>query len=235
MAPVYNIAVLLYPNADILDFSGPVEIYTTDPPPGTPRAFHTTTFSHCNPVKASSGALTYIPDTTFSSISTRLADFDILLVPGAQPENITHLLSTDEGAQILDLIKRFATLVPRKETGHRILQSVCTGAMFLAAAGVLAGKEVTTHHLYLNEIVELADRAAGGEGLSGVKVVGRRWVDAGSSREGVRIVTAGGVSSGIDASLWVVERLAGREVAKWAGEVVEFEGRGEVGFGAGRE
>jgi hypothetical protein len=70
---------------------------------------------------------------------------------------------------------------------------------------------------------QVADEAAGGD--SKVNVVKRRWVDAGTTDAGVRIVNAGGVSSGIDSALWIVEQLAGKKAADWAAEVAEFERR----------
>ncbi|KAF1948753.1 ThiJ/PfpI family protein-like protein [Byssothecium circinans] len=227
MAPLFNVAVLLYPGADIIDFSGPVETYSTNPPPNEPRHFTTTTFAHHNPVKSSANALTYVPDATFADIEGRIRDFDILVVPGAPPETIEELLKTKEGEEINALIRKFAALEPRVGQGSRILQSVCTGALFFAAAGVLANRTVTTHHTCFEQLVQFADQAAGGEGKSGINAVRERWVDAGATESGVRIVTAGGVSSGIDASLWIVETLVGRERAEWVGEIMEFERRGK--------
>jgi hypothetical protein len=69
----------------------------------------------------------------------------------------------------------------------------------------------------------VADEAAGGDSKINVKTT--RWVDAGTTDAGVRIINAGGVSSGIDTSLWIVEELAGKEAADWAAELAEFERR----------
>src|SRR5690349_17250539 len=77
-----------------------------------------------------------------------------------------------------------------------ILAGVCTGTMLIAAAGLLRERHATTHHLALDEL-----RAAGAE------VVRARVVDDGD------IVTAGGVTSGLDLALWLVERFAGPAVA----------------------
>ncbi|KAF2703836.1 class I glutamine amidotransferase-like protein [Pleomassaria siparia CBS 279.74] len=220
MAPVFNVAVLIYPGADILDFNGPLEIYSTYPPEGTPRPFHTTTFSHHNPVKASAGALTVVPDASFSSVEAALENYDILVIPGG---DVIKYTSTAEGKEITALIKRFTELKPREEQGSRVLQSVCTGTLLLAAAGILANRTVTTHHMCYEILKKMTDEAAGGE--SNTNVVRKRWVDAGTTEAGVRIVNAGGVSSGIDASLWVIEQLAGKKVAEWTAELVEFERR----------
>jgi transcriptional regulator GlxA family with amidase domain len=76
------------------------------------------------------------------------------------------------------------------------MASVCTGAMLLSAAGLTRGRPATTHH------VARAALAA-----EGAQLIDARVVDDGD------LVTAGGVTSGIDLALWLTERLAGREIA----------------------
>jgi putative intracellular protease/amidase len=239
---IFNVAVFLYPGADTLDFSGPLDIYAGLPPPtrlpapfisppttnaSISATFNTTTFSFQNPLNSNAGGLTYIPDMTMADVSANLNDYDILLIPGADPAAIDSLLETKEGSEVKSLIQKFATLPPRPETETRILQSVCVGAIILAAADVLENRTVTTHHLSFDQLIKHADEAAGGPGKSNVKLVHKRWVDAGTTDERVRIVTAGGVSSGIDATLWILELLAGKEKADWVSEMVEFERRGQ--------
>jgi transcriptional regulator GlxA family with amidase domain len=89
--------------------------------------------------------------------------------------------------------------------------AVCTGAMLLAAAGLLGGRPAVTHHVALGDL-----RAAGAD------VVDARVVDDGD------IVTAGGVTSGLDLALWLVERLAGPEAAARSAGELEYERRGGV-------
>jgi transcriptional regulator GlxA family with amidase domain len=136
------------------------------------------------------------------------------------------LIKSKEGQELCELIRRFAGAKPRQETGKKFLQSVCTGSILLAASGVLAGRTITTHHTALDLLKQVADEAAGGDAR--VDVVRQRFVDAGTTDAGVRIVTAGGVSSGIDATLWVVEQVYGKEAADSVAEVAEFERRGEA-------
>jgi transcriptional regulator GlxA family with amidase domain len=120
-------------------------------------------------------------------------------------------------------LQKFVNAKPRQETGKRVLQSVCTGSILLAASGVLAGRDATTHHLGFDALKQVADEAAGGD--SKINVKHTRWVDAGTTDAGVRIINAGGVSSGIDTSLWITEELAGKKAADWAAELAEFERR----------
>ncbi|KAF1967983.1 class I glutamine amidotransferase-like protein [Bimuria novae-zelandiae CBS 107.79] len=225
MSSPLNVGVFIYANADIMDFSGPVEVYSTRPPPNTPKVFNVTTFAHTNPVGGEHSVLVYVPGASFSAVERELENYDILVIPGAHPDVLEEFLPTEYGQKLLALLRRFATLPPRKETGHRILQSVCSGAIILGAAGVLEGRTATTHHSCYGMLKEYADKAAGGD--SGINVVKKRWVDGGKTEEGVRIVNAGGVSSGIDASLWVTELVGGKELYKFTEEIMEFERRGE--------
>jgi putative intracellular protease/amidase len=93
-----------------------------------------------------------------------------------------------------------------------VTMSVCTGAFQLAKAGLLAGKCATTHHEFLDRLEK---------DFPDVKVArGVRFV------EGERISTAGGLSSGIDLALRVVERYFGRKVAETTATYMEYQGTG---------
>lgn len=92
-----------------------------------------------------------------------------------------------------------------------VVASVCTGAGILHAAGLLAGRPAITHHGAVDEL-----RAGG------VEIVAALVVDDGD------IVTAGGVTSGIDLALHLVEREWGRELADGVAREIEHERRGPV-------
>lgn len=227
MAP-YKVAVYLFPGGDLLDFSGPIEIYSASPIP-TEQNFEITSFAHHNPIKPQTNALIYTPNATFEEIANKIEEYDILVIPGAHGDVIKSLIASKEGKELSALIRTFASLPPRREGSQRFLQSVCTGAILLAASGVLAGRTVTTHHLSFELLKQVADHAASGDAK--ITIAKKRWVDAGTTEAGVRIVNAGGVSSGIDTSLWIYEQVAGKEAADWAAEVAEFERRTE-GWGS---
>jgi transcriptional regulator GlxA family with amidase domain len=95
-----------------------------------------------------------------------------------------------------------------------VTMSVCTGAFQLAKAGLLAGKTATTHH-------DFADRLAKSYPDIDVKR-GVRFV------EGDHISTAGGLSSGIDLALRVVDRYFGRQVAQATAVYMEYQGQGWI-------
>ena len=102
----------------------------------------------------------------------------------------------------------------RRQAAHAdVLMSVCTGASKLAAAGLLDGKESATHHDFVDAL---------GRRYPHVRFVGgKRFVQADPV-----ILTAGGLTSGIDAALHVVERSFGREVDQRTADYMEYEGTG---------
>ena len=104
---------------------------------------------------------------------------------------------------------------------EKIILSICTGALFLGASGILRGLQATTHHLFLDG---LRDTDKSIEVLSPVTAEGKpsRYVDGGVNRQGKRVVTAGGVSCGLDASLYVAELKAGREGADFTAKLMEY-------------
>lgn len=87
-----------------------------------------------------------------------------------------------------------------------LLASVCTGAFLLAAAGLLDGKSATTHGSALEELRRYPN----------VSVVPQRFVDAGD------IVTAAGISAGIDMSLHLVARFLDRAAAQEVARTMEY-------------
>lgn len=95
-----------------------------------------------------------------------------------------------------------------------VTMSVCTGAFKLAKAGLLSGKAATTHHEFLDKLQrEYPDIQV----KRGVRFV-----------EGEKISTAGGLTSGTDLALRVVERYFGREIAQTTADYMEYQGRGWV-------
>jgi transcriptional regulator GlxA family with amidase domain len=93
-----------------------------------------------------------------------------------------------------------------------VTMSVCTGAYLLAQTGLLAGKSATTHH---GSYVDFARKYPDIQMKRGA-----RFVEDGN------LATAGGLSSGIDLALRVVERYYGREVATQAAFDMEYQGQG---------
>ncbi|MFH8976197.1 DJ-1/PfpI family protein [Streptomyces sp. NPDC017890] len=91
------------------------------------------------------------------------------------------------------------------------VSALCTGVMLLSAAGLTTGRPCTTHH-----------RARADLERQGGVLKNARVVDDGD------LVTAGGVTSGLDLALWLVRRELGADAAVGLEEMLEYEARGTV-------
>ena len=185
-----TIGILIYDDAEELDFVGPWEVLT--PKPGLAERNRVLSIAERDgPVRCAKG-LRVLPDTSFAD-APRL---DVLLVPGGNG-------SRDEGRGVLvDWIRKVAPQV-------RWLTSVCTGAFLLQEAQLLEGKRVTTHWAFIEQL-----RQRGGN-LTVLE--NRRFVRDGN------LVTAAGVSAGIDMSLWLIGQLHGVEVARKVQRLIEYD------------
>lgn len=120
---------------------------------------------------------------------------DIVVIPGG------HVEALLADAKLMEWIKARAA-------DSEIVMSVCNGAFALHKAGLLDGLEATTHHGSVERLRKIATKT---------KVVpDRRFVDNG------KIITAAGVSAGIDAALHVVERLLGVDAANNTARYMEY-------------
>ncbi|MFJ6378453.1 DJ-1/PfpI family protein [Kitasatospora sp. NPDC092039] len=121
--------------------------------------------------------------------------FDVLVIPGG----VTTAVERDE--KVVDWLAR------RRRTSA-LTFSICTGAFLLAATGALDNRPATTHW---EDQEELARRWPDVRLCTDV-----RWVDDGD------IVTSAGISAGIDASLHVVARLFGEQLARRTARQMEY-------------
>jgi transcriptional regulator GlxA family with amidase domain len=130
------------------------------------------------------GGVDYAPHYSFAEMDALLQkNPDVIVVP---------FIKDPQNAEIIDYIRSHAG----PET---IVVSICGGAYVLAATGLVDHGEVTTHVSIFPLIAK---------DFPHIKLVrNMRWVDNGAT------VTSGGITSGIDASLHVVDRLLGREAA----------------------
>ena len=119
---------------------------------------------------------------------------DLLILPGGSGRR-----AASEDREVISFIRKQYERV-------RFLGTVCTGAFLAAKAGLLKNRRATTHHMFFDEL----------DSLEGVKVVEHRVVKDGN------ILTAGGVSSGIDLSLWLLALLFDPDFARKAGEYIEY-------------
>jgi len=194
-----NVAILLFEQVEVLDFAGPYEVFSR-------ARIEPGIASRRNDDSAPFRTYTVALDPGLIRATGGLQvlpDFtiedcpppDILVVPGGFGTRtlLSHPPTTDW----------IRMLAPRLE----LLTSVCTGSLLLAKGGLLRDKRATTHWGALDLLAEL-DASISIERES-------RVVDDG-------VITAAGVSSGIDMAFLVIEKLLGREVADETAHYIEY-------------
>lgn len=180
-----QIAIPLFERFTALDAIGPYEVLSR-----LPGAQVTFVAKHPGQLRTDNGMLGLAADAALADIPRP----DVIVVPGGQG---TRALLADE--ELLGWLR----------AAHETTQwttSVCTGALLLAAAGLLDGLEATTHWAARDLLDSL-----------GARYVEQRVVERG------KIVTAAGVSAGIDMALGLAARIAGDEVAQAIQLYIEYD------------
>ncbi|HKR60409.1 MAG TPA: DJ-1/PfpI family protein [Pyrinomonadaceae bacterium] len=193
-----NVAFAISRGATMIDFAGPWEVFQDvmlkpSKSEGSMRhPFNLYTVSETSAPIQASGGMKIVPDYTFETAPAP----KVVVIPAQAGSPALHawlrknLDSTD------------------------VTMSVCTGAFQLGRAGLLSGKEATTHHDFFEQFAEAFPDVKLKRGL--------RFV------EGPKISTAGGLTSGIDLALRVVERYFGRETAEQTAFYMEYQSKGWI-------
>jgi putative intracellular protease/amidase len=180
-----RIAIPLFDQFTALDAVGPYQVLSEIP--GAEVVFAA---AQRGPVRSDTGTLAIVADASLQEVDT----CEVLVVPGGPG---TRGTTTDE------------TLIGWVRQVHRTTKwttSVCSGALVLAAAGLLRGLEATTHWAVVDELEAF-----------GARYTARRVVTQG------KIVTAAGVSAGIDMALTLAARIAGHQVAEAIQLMIEYD------------
>lgn len=188
------VAFLISNNVTMIDYAGPWEVFqdvhvaSRGSGHDDQMPFELFTVSDSTEVITGTAGLKLVPNYTFQTAPVP----KVIVIPAQRGRSDPM----------------FSWLGKATETAD-VVMSVCTGAFILAKAGMLNGKEATTHH-------DFFDQLSGQYPAIKVKK-GLRFV------EGPKISTAGGLTSGIDLALRVVERYFGREVAQATATYMEYQ------------
>lgn len=183
---IKRIVVPVYPDFDILDVSGPFAMFST-----------VASLAGITPVLATAqpGGVTCLQGIEFNVplALPKLTSSDAIWVPGGFGDGYFDQFSSS--ALLVNWLK-----TEGPNAGY--VCSVCTGALLLAAGGLLAGYTATTHWQFQQSLAMFPEvRLASG--------YPRYWIDRNR-------ITGGGVSSGLDASLAVISVLSNRTNAMYA-------------------
>jgi transcriptional regulator GlxA family with amidase domain len=194
--PETTVAFVLYPEVTPLDLIGPLQVFTTLgsfaqlglPVPPT----RTVVVGERIEAMDSDTPVKLTPSTTFD----QLPHPDIVIVPGGGMRTVRAAANE----AILHYVRSAANTA-------QVCASVCTGALVLAAAGLLEGRPATTHWAYWRLLERLGARY----------VPEQRWVEDG------KFITSAGVSAGIDMALYLTERLTDEATARMVQLGIEYD------------
>lgn len=187
-----TVALLVFDEVEVLDFAGPFEVFGVADELAGGTAWRVVTVSPRPGTVRTRHGLKLDPHFTTETCPPA----EILVVPGGYG---TRALLVQAG--LLDWLRH-------RTRAAEIVLSVCTGSLLLGRAGLLDGLRVTTHASALDRLAAEAPRATIDPG--------QRFHDNG------RIITAAGISAGIDASLHVVGRLLGPAAASATARYLEY-------------
>lgn len=188
-----NIAISVFEDAEELDWAGPWEVLAAWASQWPGDEVEVFTVAETLDAVRCAKGLRVLPDHTWETAPP----IDVLVYPGGQGTRPQL-----DDASVLERLRRLAS-------DGTLMTSVCTGSLVYAAAGILDGRPATTYWSTLELLRSLGD---------GIDVrVDERFVDAGS------VVTAAGVSAGIDMALHLVARLQSPERAREVRRYIQYD------------
>lgn len=200
-----RIGILVFDGADELDVIGPYRVLSSvrevqSEHEGSPEIV---LISEANRQVTLGNGLHITPDLVLADVGR----LDVLLLPGGSSRSETAGRRVQQrNPVVLEFIKE-------KALGAQVVGSVCTGAFLLAESGLLAGRRGNTHWFWRKELQQLMSKRNEAFELVPERVV---W-------DGEDLVTGGGVTSGIDIGLGLVERLYSAETRSAVERALEIE------------
>jgi transcriptional regulator GlxA family with amidase domain len=192
-----RVAVLVYPDVEVLDFCGPFEVFSVtrldeEGRRETSSPFDVFLVAETREPVTASGGMKVVPEHDLDSCPPLY----LLVVPGGW------------GSRREVHNERLVGWIRRRAAEVETLTSVCTGSFLLAEAGLLQGRRATTHWKSLDGMRETYPAVTVERDLHVV--------------EDGNVVTSAGISAGIDMALRVVARTFGEDVARRTARHMEY-------------
>lgn len=210
-----KVAFVLSEGVQMIDFAGPWEVFQDAMLPGygndmqASMPFELYTVAPSKALLHTTGGrrgnrsgMSVMPDYTFADAPTP----DIVVVP-----------AQNGGPGLTEWLKKV-------HGEKKMVVSVCTGAYFVAAAGLFDGKSATTHHWSYDNFAQQYPKVKLQRSV--------RYVEADPIT-----FSAGGITSGVDLALHIVAQLYGDKTAEYTADFMEYQGTGwktNQGIGAGK-
>jgi len=188
----YNVGILLFDDVEVLDFAGPFEVFSVTSELNNFELFNVFTITQTGEKIRAVNGLNVIPDFSFSDHPV----IDILIIPGGDGTKLE--VNKDVVLAWIENINQDST----------ITMTVCSGARLIGKLGLLDGLDSVTHHEVIPDLKSIAPKTN--------IHANERFVDNG------KIMTAGGISAGIDLSLYVVGKIFGKSIADKTAVYMEY-------------
>ncbi len=193
MKEIIQVGILLFNEVEVLDFAGPFEVFSVATENNT-KLFNAFTIGESDKTIIARNGLKVIPEYTIQNHP----ELDILIIPGGY------------GAEHIEIKnKTILNWIKAQQAKVDMLASVCTGAFLLAQSGILDNIKATTHWMDLDRLENEYPKVT--------VIRGVKFVDEG------KIITAGGISAGINMSFHIIERLLGKKVVEETAKRMEYD------------
>ena len=193
-----HVAILVYPGVEMIDMNGPLDVLLKANGFNNSRYNIYTVAEDSAAVPSENALVTISPSYTLSNCP----DPNIIVLPG-QIISEGPSMSFGHGSE-----KLLAWINEQAKKPNVMVMSVCIGAYILANTGLLTNKRATTHYLSIQDI------QAAYPATKFIKNV--RYISDGN------IVTTGGITSGIDGALYLVELNDGSEIAQHVADIMVY-------------
>jgi transcriptional regulator GlxA family with amidase domain len=193
-----NVAVLIYPGIEIIDMNGPIDVFVKANRYNNQRYSVFTVAESAADIESELSVVRITPDYTLSNCPRP----DIIVIPGQiMPKGspTTFGIGSD---QLRDWIKE------QSQRSGTIVMSVCVGIYILAKTGLLINRKATTHYRSIIDVEE--------------KYPEVKWIKNVRFIQDENFVTTGGVTSGIDGALHIIETNDGREIAGTVADIMVY-------------
>ena len=193
-----NVGIFLYNEIEVLDFAGPFEVFSTA--------------SRVNSRISKNSESLFNVFTVAEDQNPIFARGGLQIIPKHSISDHPEInLLIIPGGIVTDELKKnnISSWILNTSNTADITASVCTGAFLLANAGLLKSKRATTHREDIDDLISM---------FPDIKIQKNvRWVDEGP------IVTAAGISAGIDMGLHLISRVANEDLAVLTAKQMEFD------------
>lgn len=189
-----NVGILIFDEVEVLDFTGPFEVFSIAADDNSTKLFNVTVIAEKNRIINARNGLKVLPDYSFQDTK----EIDILIIPGGFGAETVEFKNQELLKWIIEINKK-----------TMITASVCTGAIILAETKLLDNKKATTHWMDIDRLKK---------DYPSIRVIAdKKYVEDG------KFLTSGGVSAGINMSLYIIEKLCGKEIAVNTAKRMEYD------------